>query len=214
MINVLLVDDHDLVRLGIKRLLADAKGITVIGEAETGEEAIKLAKELSPNIILLDANMPGIGGLEACRRIIRQNPDIKIIALTVHSDEPYPSRFLQAGASGYLTKGTGVNEMVKAIRQVNSGQRYISAEIAQQLALKPFDMDKDSPFDILSEREMQVMLMITAGDKVQYISDTLCLSPKTVNSYRYRLFDKLEIDNDVSLTHLAIRHGIIDPMLL
>jgi len=158
--------------------------------------------------------MPGIGGLEACRRIIRHNPDIKVIALTVHADEPYPSRFLQAGASGYLTKGTGVNEMVKAIRQVNSGQRYISAEIAQQLALKPFKPDNDSPFDTLSEREMQVMLMITAGDKVQHISDTLCLSPKTVNSYRYRLFDKLEIDNDVSLTHLAIRHGIIDPLLL
>jgi len=214
LINVLLVDDHDLVRLGIKRLLADAKGISVIGEAETGEQAIKFARQLDPNIILLDANMPGIGGLEACRRIIRHNPDIKVIALTVHADEPYPSRFLQAGASGYLTKGTGVNEMVKAIRQVNSGQRYISAEIAQQLALKPFKPDNDSPFDTLSEREMQVMLMITAGDKVQHISDTLCLSPKTVNSYRYRLFDKLEIDNDVSLTHLAIRHGIIDPLLL
>jgi two-component system invasion response regulator UvrY len=214
LINILLVDDHDLVRLGIKRLLADAKGITVIGEAETGEEAVKLAREHCPNIVLLDANMPGIGGLEACRRIIRHNPEIKVIALTVHADEPYPSRFLQAGASGYLTKGIGINEMVRAIRQVNSGQRYISAEIAQQLALKPFDTTKESPFDVLSEREMQVMLMITAGDKVQHISDTLCLSPKTVNSYRYRLFDKLDIDNDVSLTHLAIRHGIIDPMAI
>ena len=147
MINVLLADDHDLVRLGIRRLLADVTGITVIGEAETGEEAIKLAKQLKPNILLLDANMPGIGGLEACRRIIRHNPDIKVIALTVHSDEPYPSRFLQAGASGYLTKGTGIDEMVKAIRQVNSGQRYISAAVAQQLALKPFDTNKESPFD-------------------------------------------------------------------
>jgi len=214
LIKVLLADDHDLVRLGIKRLLADATGIAVIGEAETGEEAIKLARELLPSIILLDANMPGIGGLEACRRIIRHNPDIKVIALTVHADEPYPSRFLQAGASGYLTKGTGVDEMVRAIRQVNSGQRYISAEVAQQLALKPFDADKDSPFDILSEREMQVMLMITAGEKVQHISETLCLSPKTVNSYRYRLFDKLDVDSDVALTHLVIRHGIIDPHML
>ncbi len=210
MITLLLADDHDLVRLGIKRLLADASGITVIGEAETGEEAIKLARKYLPNIILLDANMPGIGGLEACRRIIRHNPEIKIIALTVHTDEPYPSRFLQAGASGYLTKGTGVDEMVRAIRQVNSGQRYISAAVAQQLALKPFDAAQESPFDILSEREMQVMLMITTGDKVQKISETLCLSPKTVNSYRYRLFDKLGVDSDVALTHLAIRHDVID----
>ena len=214
MINILLADDHDLVRLGIKRLLADATGITVIGEAETGEEAVKLAKQLKPNICLLDANMPGIGGLEACRRIIRHNPDIRVIALTVHTDEPYPSRFLQAGASGYLTKGTGVDEMVRAIRQVHSGQRYISAAVAQQLALKPFDATKESPFEILSEREMQVMLMITSGEKVQLISETLCLSPKTVNSYRYRLFDKLDVDSDVGLTHLAIRHGIIDPLLL
>ncbi|MFT5453395.1 MAG: two-component system invasion response regulator UvrY [Enterobacterales bacterium] len=158
--------------------------------------------------------MPGIGGLEACRRIIRHNPDIKVITLTAHYGEPFPSRFLQAGVSGYLTKGTGIVEMVKAIRNVNAGQRYISADIAQQLALKPFDDAQDSPFENLSEREMQVMLMITSGEKVQQISETLCLSPKTVNSYRYRLFEKLDIDNDVKLTHLAIRHGIIDPMLL
>lgn len=214
MIKVLLADDHDLVRLGIKRLLADANGIDVIGEAECGEDAIKLARELEPNILLLDANMPGIGGLEACRRVIRHNPDTKVIALTVHADEPYPSRFLQAGASGYLTKGTGVDEMVKAIRQVHAGQRYISASVAQQLALNPFDSNKESPFDVLSEREMQVMLMITSGEKVPDISETLCLSPKTVNSYRYRLFDKLGVDSDVGLTHLAIRHDIIDPHLL
>jgi len=214
LIKILLADDHDLVRLGIKRLLTDASGISVVGEAETGEDAIILAKKLVPNIILLDANMPGIGGLEACKRIIRYNPEIKVIALTVHMDEPYPSRFLQAGASGYLTKGTGVEEMVRAIRQVNAGQRYISAEVAQQLALRPFDADRDTPFEILSEREMQVMLMITSGEKVQEISDKLCLSPKTVNSYRYRLFDKLNVDSDVALTHLAIRHGIIDSHLL
>jgi two-component system, NarL family, invasion response regulator UvrY len=210
MIKVLLVDDHDLVRLGIKRLLTDAQGIKVIGEAETGEQAIQLSRELEPDIVLLDANMPGIGGLEACKRIIHYRPDTKVIALTVHSDEPYPSRFLQAGASGYLTKGTGVDEMVRAIRQVKVGQRYISAEVAQQLALRPFDRESSDPFEKLSEREMQVMLMITTGKKVQQISDTLCLSPKTVNSYRYRLFDKLGVDGDVELTHLAIRHGIVD----
>ena len=210
MIRVLLVDDHDLVRMGIKRLLADANGITVVGEAENGEQAIQMARELEPDIVLLDANMPGMGGLEACKRIVHYKPDTKVIALTVHTEEPYPSRFLHAGASGYLTKGTGVDEMVRAIRQVKVGQRYISAEIAQQLALRPFDTNSEDPFEKLSEREMQVMLMITAGKKVQHISDTLCLSPKTVNSYRYRLFDKLDVDGDVELTHLAIRHGIVD----
>jgi len=214
MINIMVVDDHDLVRVGIQRLLKDVKGINVVAEARTGEDAVLIAKEHKPDVILMDVNMPGIGGLEACKRISRALPDTKVIALTVHVDEPYPTRLLQAGASGYLTKGIPVDEMVLAIRQVQAGQRYISADIAQQMALKPYNSKQSNPFDVLSEREMQVMMMITSGDKVQHISETLCLSPKTVNSYRYRLFDKLSIDSDVALTHLAIRHGIIDPAVL
>jgi len=214
MIKVMVVDDHDLVRMGIQRILKDVKGITVVAEASTGEKAIEIAREHSPDVILLDVNMPGIGGLEACKRLSRSLPDTRMIALTVHADEPYPTRMLQAGASGYLTKGTPVDEMVMAIRQVHSGRRYISAEIAQQMALKPYIDDKDNPFDHLSEREMQVLMMITSGEKVASISEVLCLSSKTVNSYRYRLFEKLDVENDVGLTHLAIRHGIIDPAVL
>lgn len=210
MIKVLLVDDHELIRIGIKRLLQDVAGIKVIGEASTGEEAIKLAKELIPDVVLMDVQMPGIGGLEATRKLIRHNPDIKILALTVCDDEPYPSRLLQAGAAGYITKGCGADEMVRGIRTVNSGQRYISSEIAQQLALKRFTKAEESPLDILSERELQIMLMITSGQKVQEISDKLCLSPKTVNSYRYRIFEKLGIHSDVELTLLAIRLGLIE----
>lgn len=215
MINVMIVDDHDLVRLGIQRLLKDVRGIEVVAEAVTGEDAVAMARQLQPNVILMDINMPGMGGIEACKRIHRYLPDAKIIALTVHSDEPYPSRLLKAGASGYLTKGTGVDELVRAIRQVNSGNRYISAQVAQEMALKPFNNHENSElFEGLSEREIQVMMMITSGEKVAKISDSLCLSPKTVNSYRYRLFEKLGVDNDVRLTHLAIRHGIIDPAIL
>ena len=214
MIKVMVVDDHDLVRLGIQRILKDVKGITVVAEAETGESAIESARQHAPDIVLMDVNMPGIGGLEACKRLSRNLPDTRIIALTVHADEPYPTRMLQAGASGYLTKGTPVDEMVMAIRQVHSGRRYISAEIAQQMALKPYVEGKENPFDKLSEREMQVLMMITSGEKVSTIGDVLCLSTKTVNSYRYRLFEKLSVDNDVGLTHLAIRHGIIDPAVL
>jgi two-component system invasion response regulator UvrY len=210
LIKVLLVDDHELVRIGIKRLLQDIHGIKVIGEASTGEEAIRIAKELIPDVVLMDVQMPGIGGLEATRKMIRHNPDIKILALTVFDDEPYPSRLLQAGAAGYITKGCDAEEMIRGIRTVYSGQRYISSEIAQQLALKRFAKPEESPLDILSERELQIMLMITSGQKVQDISDKLCLSPKTVNSYRYRIFEKLSINSDVELTLLAIRLGLIE----
>lgn len=206
----MLVDDHELVRIGIRRLLQDISGIKVIGEASNGEEAIRLAKELIPDVVIMDIQMPGIGGLEATRKLLRHNPDIKILALTVCEDEPYPSRLLQAGAAGYITKGTNAEEMIRAIRTIHSGQRYISSEIAQQLALKRFSKSDESPIDILSERELQIMLMITNGQKVQEISEKLCLSPKTVNSYRYRIFEKLKIDSDVELTLLAIRLGLIE----
>ncbi len=210
MIKVLIVDDHELIRTGISSMLADFDKIKVVAQAESGEEAIKLARELRPEVVLMDANMPGIGGLEATRRLIRFDPDIKVIAVTVHNEEPYPTKFMQAGAAGYVTKGVDISEMVKAIIQVKTGKRYITPDIAQQMALKALEPDSESPFDILSEREMQVMLMITQGQKVQDISDSLFLSTKTVNSYRYRLFEKLNIANDVELTHMAIRHGIVD----
>lgn len=210
LIKVLLVDDHEVVRFGIKRLFQDISGIKVVGEAATGEEAVKLAKELIPDIVVMDVQMPGIGGLEATRKMVRHNPDIRILALTIYGEEPYPSRLLQAGASGYITKGCGVDEMVRAIRCLNSGQRYLSSEIAQQLALKRFKKPGDSPLDVLSERELQIMIMITRGQKVQEISKKLCLSPKTVNSYRYRIFQKLRIKSDVELTLLAIRFGLLE----
>lgn len=210
MIKVLIVDDHDLVRMGISSLLDGADGIEVVGEADCGEGAIQKSRELRPHVVLMDANMPGIGGLEATRRLLRYDPDVKIIAVTVHGDEPYPTRFMQAGAAGYITKGVGIDDMIVAIKQVHHGKRYLAPDIAQAMALKAFNPDDSSPFDALSEREMQVMLMITKGQKVQEISDQLCLSPKTVNSYRYRLFEKLNVENDVELTHLALRHGVID----
>lgn len=207
---MLLVDDHELVRMGIKRLLQDVQGLKVVAEASTGEEAVLLAKEHLPDVVVLDINMPGIGGLEATRKMIRHNPDIKILALTVYEDEPYPSRFLQSGASGYITKGCDPDEMIRAIRIIHAGQRYISPDIAQQIAIKRFTQGEESPLDLLSERELQIMLMITQGQKVQDIARKLCLSPKTVNSYRYRIFDKLDVNSDVELTLLAMRLGILE----
>ncbi len=196
--------------MGIKRLLQDVPGFKVVGVGGTGEEAVQLAKELVPDVVIMDVNMPGIGGLEATRKMIRHNPDIKILALTIYEDEPYPSRLLQAGASGYITKGCDPEEMIRAVRTIHSGQRYISPGIAQQIAIKRVTKGEGSPLDLLSERELQIMLMITQGQKVQDISKKLCLSPKTVNSYRYRIFEKLGINSDVELTLMAMRLGMLE----
>ncbi|AIZ32405.1 UvrY/SirA/GacA family response regulator transcription factor [Pseudomonas sp. K1(2024)] len=212
MIRVLVVDDHDLVRTGITRMLADIDGLQVVGEADSGEAALKLARELKPDVVLMDVKMPGIGGLEATRKLLRSDPDSKVVAVTVCEEDPFPTRLLQAGAAGYLTKGAGLDEMVQAIRLAFAGQRYISPQIAQQLALKSFQ-PQGSPFDALSEREIQIALMIVGCQKVQVISDKLCLSPKTVNTYRYRIFEKLSVTSDVELTLLAVRHGMVDASL-
>ncbi|MFH1275278.1 MAG: UvrY/SirA/GacA family response regulator transcription factor [Pseudomonadota bacterium] len=211
MIRVLVVDDHDLVRTGISRMLADISGLQVIGQADSGEDAIRKARELKPDVVLMDVKMPGIGGLEATRKLLRSYPDLKVIAVTICEEDPFPTRLLQAGAAGYLTKGAALEEMVQAIRMVFGGQRYISPQIAQQLALKSFQPQlSESPFDLLSEREIQIALMIANCQKVQSISDKLCLSPKTVNTYRYRIFEKLSITSDVELSLLAVRHGMVD----
>lgn len=209
-IRVLVVDDHQLVRTGTVRLLSDVPGIEIVGEAENGEQAIEMVRDLEPEVVLMDVQMPGIGGLEATRRCLRVDPEVRIIAVTVYEDEPYPSKLLNVGASGYLTKRADVAEMVRAIKRVVGGQRYISSEIAQQLALRPYSKETASPFEALSNREMQIALMVINGHKVVEISENLSLSPKTVNSYRYRIFDKLDVKNDVGMTKLAIKHGVID----
>ncbi len=210
MIRIILADDHQLVRIGTRRLLEDVAGIKIVGEAATGEEAVDLVIRLKPDIVLMDVQMPGIGGLEATRRCLRAHPELKVLVVTIYENEPYPSKLLNVGAAGYLTKRTDIDEMLLAIRKVMAGHRYISSDIAQQLALRPFSGEKNSPFEALSGREMQVTLMIIMGHRVQEISENLSLSPKTINSYRYRVFEKLELKNDVGLARLAIKHGIID----
>ncbi|HSB95472.1 MAG TPA: UvrY/SirA/GacA family response regulator transcription factor [Spongiibacteraceae bacterium] len=209
-IRILLADDHDLVRAGIGRMLDDVADMTVIGHATSGEEAVLRSRELQPDVVLMDIRMPGIGGLEATRKIVARDANIKVIALSAWDDDPLPARLLQAGASGYVAKDAPFEEVVKAIRKVMAGQRYLSANVAEQMALKRFDNSETSPFERLSERELQIALMVVNCEKVQDISDKLNLSPKTVNSYRYRLFEKLEISSDVELTHLAIKYHMVD----
>ena len=210
MINVLIVDDHALVRMGIRRLLEHLPDMTVVAEAENGETALVLVRAHKPDVVLLDMKMPGIDGWEVTRRLKKTHPNIKFIAVTTANPDPmFPGRLLQLGAMGYLTKESDADEMAMAIRRVYKGEKYLCAEIAQQMAITSLQGSQDTPFDLLSEREMQVMLMITRGMTVPEISETLFLSPKTVNGYRYRIFDKLMIKNDVELAFLAIKYRII-----
>jgi len=204
------VDDHDLVRMGISRMLEDVAGLTVVGEADSGESAVTQARALRPDVVLMDVRMPGIGGLEATRKLAQLDKHMKVIAVTVCNEEPFPSRLMQAGAAGYVTKGAALEEMVAAIKQVHAGQRYISPNIAQLLVLKHLNPGGESPFDCLSDREIQIALMIVGCEKVNSISDKLCLSPKTVNTYRYSIFEKLGVTSDVELTLLAVRNGMVD----
>lgn len=212
MIRVMVADDHDLVRSGISRMLGDVQDIKVVAQAASGEEAVECYREFAPDVTLMDIRMPGIGGLEATRKICQINPHARIIAVTACADELFPAKLIEAGAMGYVTKSTDISEMVTAIRNVFTGKKYIDPDIAQQLALQAIEPESASPFQQLSQREMQIAMMIVHCEKVQTISEKLCLSPKTVNSYRYRMFDKLNISSDVELTHLAIRHELIDTL--
>lgn len=207
--DVFIVDDHYIVRASLKRLVEDIPGMKVVGEADSGEQAIQLVRKIKPDVILMDIGMPGIGGIEATRKILRGNPDIKILVITAYTNDIFPIRLLQAGASGYLTKDAGKEEMQQAIVAILAGHRAISPGIARRLALKSMSGESISVFDNLSERELQIVIIITQGIKVQEVAEKFHLSTKTINSYRYRIFKKLKIKSDVELTHLALQHGLI-----
>jgi DNA-binding NarL/FixJ family response regulator len=216
-IRLVLVDDHTLMRQGMARLLADQPDMKVIKQLSSGEEIIDIINnpsaenisEESLDVLILDARMPGLGSIETARQLLESQPDLKIIALSSVASGVIPSQLLRGGVQGFLTKRVDMEELCTAIRQVHSGQRYICAEVATKLAVDPFNQ-RDSLFDKLSRREMQIAQMLTDGKKVSQISGVLELSPKTVYSYRYRIFEKLGIRSDVELTILAVRHGLTD----
>jgi DNA-binding NarL/FixJ family response regulator len=211
-VDILVVDDHDLMRMGLSRILDDVDGFNVIGQASSGEEAVKLVRNLMPDIVLMDVKMPGIGGVEATRRLMAANENLKIMAVTSCEDELYPSRLMQAGAVAYLTKKAQPDEMIRAINTVMAGKPYVSQEIAQQLALKNAGLssEKASLFEQLSDRELQIAMMTIRGEKPAVIAEKLNISTKTINSYRYRIFEKFDISSDVELVHLAIKHKVFD----
>ena len=210
MITVALVDDHDLVRSGVRSMLAGQADIEVVGEAGSGEDAVELLRRQKVDVVLMDLDMPGIGGLEATRKLLRIQPNVKIVIVTAFIEDPLPRRLLDAGAFGYLTKHCGVDEVVLAIHRVYDNKRYLCADVAQQLALANTGDGSETPLDSLSQRELQVLMMVGKGLKNKEISDQLCLSPKTISTYRHRLYDKLTAHSDVDLAQLAARYGLVD----
>lgn len=214
-IRILIVDDHDLVRHGFKSLLGAQDGIVVLDTLSSGEEIVNWCRENdgAVDVILMDVNMPGIGGVGATQRISQQWPDIGIIIVTVHNEGPLPKKLLNGGARGYLSKGNGVEEMITAIRDVAAGKHYIANDIATQLALSVLP-GSENPFDSLSMRETQVLMMIAQGIKTQEISEQLNLSPKTISTYRTRLYDKLDVGSDIEMLHLAMQHGVLDDNII
>lgn len=208
-IRVAVIDDEDLVRTGIVSILNRVEGIEVVAEGSSGEDAINVCRDVNVDVMLMDIKMPGIGGYAAVRTLSKINSDVKILIVSVYADDMYPTRLLQAGAKGYITKASSKSDMIRAIRTIHQGQHYISPEIANIIALRQIDDKSKNVFDQLSERELQVCLKIISGIKPQEIAEHFHLSPKTINSYRYRIFEKLGIQNDVELTHLAIKHGLV-----
>ena len=210
-IRVLIVDDHDLVRYGFKSLLGSQAGINVVETLSSGEDAVNWCRDNhnDVDIVLMDVNMPGIGGIEATHRISKSWPDIGIIIVTVHDDGPLPKQLLKGGARGYLSKGNGVDEMLSAITDVHSGKHYIAKDIAQTLALSVLP-GETNPIDTLSMRETQVLMMVAQGTRTQEISEIHNLSPKTISTYRKRLYEKLDVASDIEMLHLAMKHGVLD----
>lgn len=209
--TVVVVDDHDLIRLGICRLLTDVPDITVVGQAGSGEEAISLVKDLSPDIVFMDIRMPGIGGLEATRRILARQPETKVIVVSAFNDDVYPAILLKAGAYGYITKNADTEEIKTAVQTILANKIYVSPQLAQMLVVSGMANSEKSPLSELSQRELQIAELITSGKRANDVAETLSISPKTINTYKYRIYEKLGVTNDVELTLAAVKYGLVDP---
>lgn len=209
MINVVLVDDHELVRAGFRMILDKQADIAIAGEAGSAEQGLKLIRDQQPDVALVDVHMPGMSGLELTERVVRAALPTQIVILTVVDDARFPRRLLDAGALGYLTKNCSADSLVSAIRQVAAGHRYLAPDVAERLAFSSLDGD-ESPFDALSSRELEVAMMLVRGQSLNAIAEQLSISPKTISTYKQRLMEKLEVDHVVGLAHLMTAHGLLD----
>jgi DNA-binding NarL/FixJ family response regulator len=210
MIRIVLIDDHELVRTGFRLILQQQADIEIVGEAADGERGLALLKKLKPDLALVDVHMPGVSGIEVTERVRKLKLKTRVVIVTMVSESPFPRRLLEAGASGYITKACPAPELLKAVRQVADGRRYLAPGIAEAMALGVIDGSGQSPFENLSSRELEVALLLARGQPMPSIAERLCLSTKTVATYKYRLFEKLAIDNSVTLAHLAGMHGLLD----
>lgn len=208
--KILIVDDHTVVCEGIKRVIEDIEGVDVWATVHSGEDALSLLRKERIDVVLMDVHMPGIGGLGATREIKRLYPDTKVIALSANDDAPYPSKMMEAGASGYVAKGSDMPELLEAIDTVLKGQQYLSRVVAQKVALaRTMKSGSESPFDELSDRELQVAQMIVDCVKTKEIAERLHVSDKTVSTFRKRIFTKLGVESDVELARLAMRYNML-----
>ena len=210
MIKLLVVDDHPIVRKGVRQILADAPDVEVCGEAVNGAEAVAKARGQSWDVILLDLSMPGSDGLEVLKQIRQEHPHLPILVLSTYSEEQFAVRAIRAGASGYLTKDSAPEQLVTAIRCVHDGNHYLSSSLAAKLAREVSGATNRAPHDQLSDREYQVMLRIASGKSTKDIASELCLSPKTVGTYRIRLGKKMGVASEAELTAYVFRNRLLE----
>jgi len=212
MINVLLADDHSIVRAGLRRIIEESGDMTVVAEAADGKSALNQARKSRPNVAVIDISMPEFDGLEVTSRLLDETPDLPIIILTMHEEEQYVIRAIEAGAMGYITKKSAPEQLVNAIRKVITGQRYLSPEAMESLALCVARGAKgQSPLDSLSNRELQVLRRLALGDTNREIASAYNISIKTVDTYRLRLLKKLTLRNNADLSRFAIQNNLIEP---
>jgi two-component system invasion response regulator UvrY len=209
-IRILLVDDHAVVRVGFRLLLQASEQVCVVAEAESGEAACQLYAEATPDVVILDLSMPGMGGLEAMRRIRARDPHARILALSAQDDPMHARRALRQGALGFLSKRSAPEALLEAVRTVATGRRYIDPSLAQELVVAELDGDADSPIERLSEREFEVFIRLARGATVQRIAEDLKVSPSTVGTHLYNIKQKLGATNQSELTLFALRHGLIE----
>ena len=207
-IKIVLVDDHAVVRAGVKRLLEQEALFDVRGEAESGEKAYQLFGELNPDIMVMDLSMPGMGGLEAMRRILMRYEKAKILVLSMHEDLSFANQALKLGAKGYLIKNTVGDDLVKSIQALSKGEVFLSDEIAKKIAMQSIDGDQD-PIDTLSAREFEIFRLLAEGLEMDAIATTLNISSKTVSNYQTMIKQKLNIHTPVELIRYAIKAGVI-----
>lgn len=208
--KALVIERETLVRKGLVALLREVDGIECVAEAGSAEDALDLVRKREFDLVLIEWRLPGLGGLEAIERMKRIRSNLTIVVVTGCVDDPFPARLIQAGADALVSKTATLEDLLKAVRSALNGGRYVSPDVAQRMVCSQHDDAARSPFEELSNRELQVMLMFLDGQRVQDISNKLCLSPKTVSTYRYRMFEKLGVRGEAELTRLAYRYGIFE----